>query len=222
VSGAGAEAGGVEVELRDQSWVLIRPIHADDKEKLLRGFERLSDESRYRRFLTPMPALSSSQLAYLTDIDHRNHEAMIAFDMAMGDAVGVGRYVREADSDMAEAAVTVLDEWQGRGLGTALTRILAGRAEQEGITSFTAVLLADNPRMVSLLRGIGSVDITAREEGMVRVEVPIEGEVTRDPALRSVLRAVASEPLDLASRPGESVPGEQPPDTDERELPGPD
>ena len=87
---------GVEVELRDGSWAQVRQIRPDDREALRRGFERLSPESRYRRFLTPMEKLSESQLTYLTDVDHHDHEAMIAFDLATpGEVVGVGRYVRE-------------------------------------------------------------------------------------------------------------------------------
>jgi RimJ/RimL family protein N-acetyltransferase len=196
------EPDGVEVELRDESWVSIRPIRADDKEALLAGFERLSDDSRYRRFLTPMPSLSASQLRYLTEVDHHDHEALIAFDLATSDAVGVGRYVREpGDPACAEAAVTVGDDWQGRGLGTALTRVLAGRAAQEGIERFTALLLADNEQIQGVLGSLGEVSVTDRDGGAVQVVVEIEHELTRDPALRSVLRAVAASG-ELARPPG--------------------
>ena len=193
----------VEVELRDESWVGIRPIRPDDKEALLAGFERLSEESRYKRFLTPMETLTSSQLAYLTEVDHHDHEALIAFDLSTRNAVGVGRYVREGDGDRAEAAVTVADDWQGKGLGTALTRVLGGRAVEEGISCFTALLLAENKEMVGLLTGFGHVEVTAREGEAIRVEVPLAPEVVKDPALRSVLRAVAATDGRLASMPGE-------------------
>jgi RimJ/RimL family protein N-acetyltransferase len=193
---------GVEVELSDESWVSIRPIRPDDADALARGFERLSPESRYRRFLTPMERLTKSQLEYLTDVDHHNHEALIALDLATpGEVVGVGRYVRDGDSDRAEAAVTVVDDWQGRGLGTALTRILAGRAAEVGINTFTAVLLAANTEMTALLADLGPVRVTGREGDVVEVDVPLEPEVTGDPALRSVLRAVAATPIDLARVP---------------------
>ena len=193
----------VEVELRDESWVGIRPIQPDDKEGLRAGFERLSEESRYKRFLTPMETLTSSQLGYLTEVDHHDHEALIAFDLSTGDAVGVGRYVREGDGDRAEAAVTVADDWQGKGLGTALTRVLGGRAVEEGISCFTALLLAENKEMVGLLTGFGDVEVTAREGEAIQVEVPLAPEVVKDPALRSVLRAVAATDGRLASMPGE-------------------
>jgi RimJ/RimL family protein N-acetyltransferase len=165
----------VELTLRDGSTVLIRPIRSEDKRTLARAFERLSEESRYSRFLAPMERLSPSMLAYLTEVDHRDHEALIAFDAPSRDAVGVGRYVR-TDGGSAEAAVTVIDDWQGRGLGTGLTSLLAERALEEGIERFTAVLLAENKEMIALLESLGHVTVTDREAGTVNVEVPLEAE----------------------------------------------
>jgi RimJ/RimL family protein N-acetyltransferase len=209
-------AGVVEVELRDGSWAWIRPILPEDAPALARGFERLSADSRYKRFLTPIERLTQSQLEYLTNVDHRDHEAMIAFDPAHpGVVVGVGRYVRDDSTDRAEAAVTIADDWQGKGLGTALTRLLAARAEEEGITCWTALLLAENEDMAGLLADVGDVQITDREGGTIQVDVPLDPQLARDPALRRVLRAVASSSVDLAAVPGESVEGEAPPDTEE-------
>jgi len=114
--------------LLDGSTVRVRPIRPGDKQRLLEGFERLSPESRYRRFLSPVPRLSDRALRYLTEVDHHDHEALIgiAHDCS---GVGVARFVRsEEDPELAEAAVTVVDDWQGRGLGTALLVLLAERA----------------------------------------------------------------------------------------------
>ena len=191
----------VEVELRDESWVGIRPIEASDKDALLAGFNRLSDESRYKRFLAPMDTLTPTQLAYLTEVDHHDHEALVALDLAGDGLVGVGRYVRE-DDDRAEAAVTVADDWQGRGLGTALTRVLAGRAVEEGIACFTALLLAQNKEMFGLLEAVGEVEVRENQGETLQVEVPLSPEVVKDPALRSVLRAVAATDGELAKPPG--------------------
>ncbi|MGH2984878.1 MAG: GNAT family N-acetyltransferase [Solirubrobacterales bacterium] len=180
-----------QLTLRDGAAVLIRPIRPEDKGALRRGFERLSNESRYSRFLAPMERLGPSMLAYLTEVDHRDHEALIAFDPQTGDAVGVARYVR-TEGTSAEAAVTVLDEWQGRGLGTGLTGMLAERALEEEIDRFTALLLAENKEMIALLESVGEVKVTRRDAGTVEIEVPLE--VERPGAgkgLYRVLRAVA-------------------------------
>ena len=83
------------------------------------GFAGLSDRSRRMRFLGPKEALSAAELRYFTDVDHRDHEALGALDHARGGGVGIARYVRDRDNPhTAEIAVTVIDDWQGRGLGT--------------------------------------------------------------------------------------------------------
>ena len=116
---------GAPITLRDGSHVRIRQGHhtdmgGGDRELLLRGFARLSPESRYRRFLAPTAELSEATVRYLTEIDHHSHEAMIALDEQTGERIGVARYVRDPDQpDVAELAVTVIDDWQGKGLGTA-------------------------------------------------------------------------------------------------------
>ena len=82
----------------------VRQIRGGDKELLLRGFERLSPESRYRRFLTPTARLGGAMLRYLTEIDHHDHEALIRIDEATGEALGVARYVREVDIPMPQTS----------------------------------------------------------------------------------------------------------------------
>jgi len=147
------------VSLRDGTRVRLRPIRPDDKHLLARGFERLSEDSRYRRFFTPMSELSPAQLEYLTEVDHHDHEAVVAVD-DQGELVGVARYVRSAsEPDAAEAAVAVVDDWQGRGVGRALLNRLANRGRQEGIRRFTALVQADNQAALEL---IGGVPLTER------------------------------------------------------------
>ena len=80
---------GAQIALRDGSHVRIRQGHHTDRDLLLRGFERLSPESRYRRFLVPMTELTESTIRYLTEIDHHNHEAMIALDDKTGEGIGL-------------------------------------------------------------------------------------------------------------------------------------
>jgi GNAT superfamily N-acetyltransferase len=183
---------GAPVVLRDGSHVRVRQGHRSDRDLLLQGFERLSPESRYRRFLAPTPELTEGMVRYLTEIDHHDHEAMIALDERTGEGVGVARYVRDADRpDMAELAVTVIDDWQGRGLGTLLLEVISARAREEGITTFTALMLAANEDMLELLKRLDPVRIVDREVGRVEIQVPIPA-VGLAPALRKLLRIAAS------------------------------
>ncbi len=184
-------ARGAPVELRDGSRVRLRPGRSSDRELLLRGFERLSPESRYRRFLVTMPELRPEMVRYLTHVDHHDHEALIALDEETGEGLGVARYVRNQDRpDVAEVAVTVIDDWQGRGLGTLLLDALSVRAREEGIRSFTALMLATNDEMMDLFRRLDPVQIVDREPGTVEIEVPIP-EVGLAPALRKLLKLSA-------------------------------
>ena len=165
---------GVPVALRDGSHVRIRQGRRSDRELLLRGFQRLSPESRYRRFLAAMPRLPEATVRQLTGIDHRHHEAVIALDEEGTEALGVARYVREPERpDAAEVAVTVIDDWQGRGLGTLLLEVISARARQEGVRTFTAWMLAQNREMMDLFEHLGPVQVVDREAGTVEIEVPL-------------------------------------------------
>ena len=186
--------------LRDGSRVDVRPIAATDKELIRQGFARLSPESRYRRFLSSMPALDDRALAYLTELDHHDHEALIALDVESHEGVGVARFVRDsAEPASAEVAVTVVDDWQGRGLGTALLGELADRAREEGVRRFTALVLAENRNMLGMLGELGAARVVDREQGTVElaVDLPPEGVA---PELVEWLRAAARGLVDLVRR----------------------
>jgi GNAT superfamily N-acetyltransferase len=136
----------------------IRPVRPEDRPALQAGFDRLSERSRYRRFLSPHPRLTDAELRYFTDVDHHDHEALVAIDTTSGDGVGIARYVRSpVDHRVAELAVAVVDDWQGHGIGTRLTLALADRAREEGITAFRAVVLTDNALMLSIISELGAV-----------------------------------------------------------------
>ena len=162
------------VTLRDGGRLRVRPIEPGDKAQLQRGFERLSGKSVYKRFLSPLPELRPMDLVYLTEVDHHDHEALIAFDEETDEPIGVARYVRSAsDPVSAEFAITVVDDWQRRGVGTALMSQLAERARAEGVRRFTALLLAENREMRGLLEKLGGF----RLRGGVSSAIEVEGEL---------------------------------------------
>jgi RimJ/RimL family protein N-acetyltransferase len=166
-----AAVAGRPVVLRDGSTVLIRPVRSADAPLVADGFARLSARSRQLRFLSPKQELSPAELHYFTDVDHHHHEALGALDHADGRGVGIARYIRDADDPQAaEIAVTVIDDWQGRGLGTELVARLSERARSEGIRRFTALIGADNPAMAGLLRNVRA-DLVRRERGALHYEI---------------------------------------------------
>ena len=107
--------------LPDGALILIRPIRADDKRFLEDGLRQLSDESVHRRFLSPKRSFSRTELRYLTEVDGRDHVALVAEypGEPVRRLIAVGRFVRHNDSpDAAEAAIVVSDDWQRRGVGS--------------------------------------------------------------------------------------------------------
>jgi RimJ/RimL family protein N-acetyltransferase len=171
-----AERQVSEVVLRDRSAVLIRPVGSADAPLLADGFDRLSETSRQRRFLRKKDTLTAAELRFFTDVDHHDHEALGAVDSGSGRGVGVARYVRDAtDPKAAEIAVTIVDDWQGKGLGTELLARLSERARQEGIRRFTAVVSADNTAMDSLLRNMSGKRV-GYGPGTVEYEIALSPE----------------------------------------------
>ena len=184
----------------------LRAIQPGDRDALRAGFERLSEESRYWRFLAPQGNLSDAALTYLTNVDHHDHEAMVAIDPVSGQGIGVARYVRLAeDPEAAEMAIVVADQFQSQGVGTQLTLALAGRAREEGIARFTALILADNASARGLLDELGRVRQVKEGRGTLQVTVELRtDEATRwTKLLRSFaggdLRAVLRQLLPAAA-----------------------
>jgi RimJ/RimL family protein N-acetyltransferase len=149
--------------------VLIRPITAEDGPALSAAYDRLSPESKYRRFLAPKPHLTSSDTRYLVQIDGRDHVALIATPAEEPNYIlGVGRFVRlPEEPEQAELAVVVGDPYQQEGLATALLERLTIAATERGITSFKATMLAGNEAAHRLIRSASGRVASERHLGPV-------------------------------------------------------
>jgi len=160
----------------------VRPIGPDDRERLAAAFEALSERSRQRRFLVPKPRLSSAELTYLTEVDHRTHEALVAVDPATDRIVGVARYASAADATgVAEVAVVVADEWQRRGIGTRLLLDLRERAVENGVARLVATTLHENRAARVVLRRTG---FRTRQMGGGMVDLVLELDAAEERAPR--------------------------------------
>jgi GNAT superfamily N-acetyltransferase len=198
---ASARAAQAEtVTLRDGSGLVIRPIRPEDKSAIAAGFERMSPESRFRRFFAPLQRLSEGDLAYLTEVDHHDHEAVIGFDAGTGEPVGVARFIRSDVQTEAEVAVTVIDDWQGRGAATALLDRLVRRAREEGITHFVALVMTENREAIELFDHMASPGSDRRRSASGHLELvldlPEPGTPTGESRLGRALRAAARGVLD--------------------------
>lgn len=191
------------VRLVDGTKATLRLIRASDKALLLAGFERLSSGSRYARFLGVKSRLTDDELRYLTEVDGTDHFAVVAVLKSMlghEEGVGIARFVRLKDRvDAAEPAITVVDEQQGKGLGSALLHRLVDAAWERDVRYFRCEVLAENTRVWELFPEIGP-DVTMQpgDDGTVIVTFPLpppkpKEHQDRGPAVRRVLSYVARE-----------------------------
>ena len=213
--------------LSDGQPVLIRPLLYGDRFELAAGFTELSPRSRQHRFFNAPDELDDDELEYLTNLDYRDHFACAAVleDRPVPKGVGVARYVREEDDPTtAEVAVTVLDAYQRRGIGTLLTRTLGEVAAENGIRTFVNYVQWENAAAIELLTDEES-RITPAEPGVARLEVDLPARVAEvpDPYLHRLIRLPTppgcgswatcsrpSRPLPRGGRVDEAVTGRRP------------
>lgn len=159
-----------DVVLADGGTARIRPSHVDDDAALLRLYERLSDDSIYLRFFSPVPRPTAVQLERITSVDYVDHMVLVA--QIGADIVAVARYDRIEPFE-AEVAFTVADDQQRRGLATLLLEHLAVVARAHGITTFWADTLPSNSKMLKVFADAGWVAERHFEQGTVRVRFAI-------------------------------------------------
>jgi len=142
---------------KDGTKVLLRPITPPDEELLREMFYHLSDETIYKRFFGVKKYLPRQQLHELANVDFTKNMAIVAVLESDGkeEIIGVGRYGLDENTNSAEVALVVRDDWQGKGIGTALLKHLTSIAKRRGLYGFTADVLADNRIMLSLFEKMG-------------------------------------------------------------------
>jgi len=167
-----------DLALGDGTQVRLRLLRPSDKERLAEAIAKLSPESRYFRFLSATTKLSDEALNYLSTVDNENHLAIVAGKPAdrerEQEGWGLARFVRHAPgAKTAEAAVTVLDDFQGRGLGRLLIAALTLAARERGVERFQAEILSTNAPVLTLLRHIGATLHAQDDGGVVHIDLEL-------------------------------------------------
>ena len=165
----------LQLEAAGAEQVALAQLERSDGEVLRRFFYRLSPESIYRRFLSPLARPEQARPERLLDLDHRDREAVAA--VVDGEIVGVARYFRGPDPAAAEIAVVVADAWQGRGLATRTLSSLAELARSAGIERFTVTMQADNRPAIGLLRRFNAGAHLVHSHGIYEGTIPLRPEV---------------------------------------------
>jgi GNAT superfamily N-acetyltransferase len=167
---------GVLVELDNDRRVRIRPIRAGDKRGMLAAFERLSEESRYRRFFSPLPALPPAMAANFTDVDDVTQLAWAVFDPGaeseVGDESGLAVAAARLFPDMeqpgtADATLVVVDDYQRKGLGRFLIELLVGTAALAQLHTLRFEVLSENRAMRALLGSLSATRARKQDEPTV-------------------------------------------------------
>jgi RimJ/RimL family protein N-acetyltransferase len=161
----------VAIERTSGTKVGLAQLEPSDGDRLQRLFYRLSPETLYRRFLSPIARPDQVRPDRLLDVDHRDREAIVAVDD--GEIVGVARYFRQPGADAAELAVVVADGWQRQGLASRMIGALADQAASAGIRCFSMVMQADNRPILRLLRRVDPGARLTSSYGVYETSVPV-------------------------------------------------
>lgn len=165
-----------DVALRSGGTIHLRPIRPDDAARLQAFHGRLSPDSIVMRFFSPLPMLSDDRAAYFTSLDYDRRLAIVATEGSGGDEqiVGVVRYDRDVDDyDRAELALIVEDRVQHHGIGSVLFWALVEAARARGVKALQAEVLAENRRMLRLLRESGLPMQSRRVGTAIRVALDL-------------------------------------------------
>jgi acetyl coenzyme A synthetase (ADP forming)-like protein len=187
----------LDVALRDGGGARVRPIKPDDGPLLVEFFEHLGPESRYFRFFRIKETLEPKEVDFFTHVDYSDRMALVA--LLDGKMIGLASYDREPGKDgTAEVAFAVVDEHQGRGIGTQLLQLLTNHARAQGIEQFEAFVLPENRQMMRLFRNSGYELTRTIDEGVFTVDFPVaESEGSLHAEWEREKRAVAASILPL-------------------------
>ena len=163
--------------LKNGTSVLVREVTQEDRHLLQIGFEHLSEQAKYFRFLGVHKNLTAAELDKFTASNGPDHFAVGALveGTAAPEPVGIARYIRLPDQNhVAEIAITIADSHQHQGLGSLLLGVLAKFARLGGITEFNALVHSENTAMLGLLSQLGSTQ-TSLGGAEIEVRVPVSG-----------------------------------------------
>ena len=155
-----------QVTLRDGAALTIRPIRPTDMDLEKAFVRKLSDYSRYYRFMQPIRELTPAMLEHFTHPDYDREMALIALFTHDGkeEEIGVARYVKYPDGRQCEFALAIADEWQGKGVGTALMLELISIARSGGLEAMEGFVLTTNQPMLKLTKFLGFLSEICRDD----------------------------------------------------------
>lgn len=167
-----------EIHLQKSTQIRLRLIRKDDKPLMVKAFEHLSADSRYKRFFGTKKILTESELRYFTEVDQHNHFALVALDLddckKESGGAGVARFIRiSTDPECAEVGITVIDSAQGKGIGRLLLQRLFSAAIERGIKRLRFECLTENHDMQRLVKSLNGHVKFVHEDDLLIAEIVI-------------------------------------------------
>lgn len=160
--------------VRNDREIVVRALKPADESDMLTAFGRSSEQSRYLRFFGARRHFSAEEIDRFIHVDFTRHVALVATTLENGSPtiVGGARFV-VTEPGCAEAAFTVIDQYQGQGIGNALFRHLVLIAQRLGLKEMVADVLSSNAPMLGLFRRSGLVERTVRDGDVVHVTLAL-------------------------------------------------
>ena len=185
-----------EVLLKDGSRMLLRPIRQDDTERWLAFYQRQSEQTKYLRFQRDPGEMGLEDARRFCTVDYKNTFALVG-EVQIGqrrEIIAIGRYYRLPNKRSARVVFAIEDAYHGKGIGTRLIEWLANAARDNGIAFFEGDVLAENERMMAVLKDYGFHIDSELKGGVYHVTIPIarSRRVERKEAERERLSTVAS------------------------------
>jgi GNAT superfamily N-acetyltransferase len=169
--------------LKDGSKVFVRPLKLTDESLVRDLFYQLSPESVHYRFFQMLRSMPHEKRQELLRVDYEDDFALVVLtDNREGSPMlAIAHYRRNPQTNFAEAAFLVRDDWQGKGIGTALVNQLAEIAQTRGIAGFTADVLADNQGMLRVFHKCGYPVQSDLEDGVYGLRIPFDSRKRKRP-----------------------------------------
>ena len=165
------------IELKEEPRVFLRPLKLSDESLLRTLFYKLSTESIHYRFFQLLKSMPHKKLQEFLRVDYEADMALVVLNSSTeedAEMIAIAHYLKDAKSNFAEAAFLVRDDWQGQGVGTKLMFALMEAAQRQGISGFTAEVLADNRGMLQVFHKCGKALESHLEEGVYSLRIPFE------------------------------------------------
>jgi len=141
-------------QLADGTDIVSRPIRPEDAEIETAFIARLSEQSKYFRFMRALHELTPEMLVRFT---YDREMALIAVTREAGEEIeiAVARYISNPDATSCEFAIVVADEWTKKGIGSQLLRQLMAVAKARGLRTMEGEVLSDNRPMLEMAKSLG-------------------------------------------------------------------